>query len=199
MIKMTSPPVEDFKISEVVGGALYGDRIHPIYKVKRKHEGIDIRRPKGTPVRATADGTVLISKMQGDGKGYGNYIVVKHSKDSYSIYAHLSKRLVAACQLVKDGQKIGEVGSTGDSTGPHLHYGICADFPRANGTDRGWTDPLLILKGVSIMAEHWGMASLKSLVDKKIIKNPEKHKDTLDEPLTKAEVFALIDRITDEK
>ena len=104
----------------------YGERIHPISKEKTFHYGIDIAAPVGTPVYATANGTVTVSGWVGNN---GQLIRINHGKDANnnileSAYAHLSKRDVKPQELVSAGQKIGEVGSTGYSTGPHLHFGV---------------------------------------------------------------------------
>lgn len=90
------------------------------------HPGQDIAAPIGTAVRATADGEVVFSGWQ---HGYGNIVIVKHSEEVSTRYAHLSRRIVEMGALIKRGDEIGEVGTTGRSTGPHLHYEI-----RLNGT-----------------------------------------------------------------
>lgn len=97
----------------------FGNRMHPIYKELRFHKGIDVAAPTGTPVYAIADGTIQIAKY---GTGYGNYIKVAHTNNTQALYAHLSQIAVTAGQEVKAGQVIGYVGSTGDSTGAHLHF-----------------------------------------------------------------------------
>lgn len=133
-------PIKGMKTSNITGRDLYGMRLHPTLKVMKMHEGIDEQAPSGTPIYAVADGTVLISKMQGNGKGYGNYIVIKH-KDFCSLYAHQSKRVATVGQEVKTGDLIGYVGSTGESSGPHLHFGVCKEFD-----DRSWVNPLPLLQ-----------------------------------------------------
>ncbi len=86
----------------------------------RHHDGIDISAPEGTPVRAAADGIVIYS---GSGfRGYGNLIVIKHTPRVFTIYAHNKKNLVRKGQRVRQGQTIALVGSTGNATGPHLHF-----------------------------------------------------------------------------
>ncbi len=100
----------------------YGYRIDPITKKRKSfHRGIDIAAPTGTPIKAAADGTVIRS---GWSRGYGNLTVIKHEKDLATYYAHQSKRLVRKGQKVRKGQVIGKVGSTGRSTGPHLHFEV---------------------------------------------------------------------------
>lgn len=88
----------------------------------RKHEGIDIPAPKGTPIVATAAGRVKYSGNKV--RGYGNMIVLEHPNKVFSVYAHNNKNLVREGAKVKRGQMIGRVGNTGRSTGPHLHFEI---------------------------------------------------------------------------
>lgn len=99
----------------------FGMRLHPILKRYIGHEGIDLGAPTGTPVYATGTGLVADQKPQ---SGYGIQIVIDHGFGYRTRYAHLSKSLVRPGQLVKRGELIGEVGSTGRSTGPHLHYEV---------------------------------------------------------------------------
>jgi murein DD-endopeptidase MepM/ murein hydrolase activator NlpD len=142
-IKLTALPIKNMNLTEITGDSAFGARIHPITKTMLIHEGIDISQPMGTPIYAAADGKVIVSKMQNDKKGYGNYIVIRHNDEFDTLYAHLSTRTVKAGDLVKAGALIGYVGSTGDSTGPHLHFGVCMKF-LAN--PRGWMDPLPLLR-----------------------------------------------------
>ena len=98
----------------------YGYRIHPVYKTRKFHDGVDISAPLNTPVKACGDGKVAQAFWNG---GYGKYISISHSDGYLSFYAHLSSIGVTPGQTVKQGQLIGKVGSTGLSTGPHLHFG----------------------------------------------------------------------------
>ena len=98
----------------------YGWRIHPIKKVKSFHTGIDLAATEGTPVFAADDGVVEFAGRNG---GYGNFILIDHGVYS-TAYAHLSRIDVYEGQRVKKGQLIGRVGSTGLSTGPHLHFEV---------------------------------------------------------------------------
>ncbi len=98
----------------------------------RAHQGIDIAAPTGTPVRATADGVVVSSGY--DAGGYGNFIEVRHANGVRSFYGHLSRIEARAGQAVSAGQRIGRVGSTGYSTGPHLHFEIRRAGTRLNPT-----------------------------------------------------------------
>lgn len=87
--------------------------------------GVDIGGlPAGSPVMASADGTVIIAKTSGWNGGYGLYIVVSHPNGTQTLYSHLSKVSVSAGQRVEQGQTIGALGNTGKSTGPHLHFEI---------------------------------------------------------------------------
>jgi len=101
----------------------YGYRIHPILGRKIFHEGIDIANRKGTLVHATADGVVISSKVNGKGS-FGNNIIMRHKYGFSTRYAHLSKVLVERGQRIKKGEVIGYMGSTGRSTGSHLHYEV---------------------------------------------------------------------------
>jgi murein DD-endopeptidase MepM/ murein hydrolase activator NlpD len=91
------------------------------------HKGMDIKGPMGGPVKATAKGTV---QFAGQKNGFGNCIILKHGNGFTTLYGHLSKILVATGEHVEIGQKIGLIGSTGRSTGPHLHYEIHRDGQR---------------------------------------------------------------------
>ena len=99
----------------------YGSRIHPVLGGRRNHNGVDLAQPTGTPVYATADGIVSKADYWGS---YGNYIQIEHGGEMETRYAHLSGYAVAAGEQVRKGQLIGFVGSTGRSTGPHLHYEV---------------------------------------------------------------------------
>jgi murein DD-endopeptidase MepM/ murein hydrolase activator NlpD len=101
----------------------YGYRIDPVTKRKRSfHRGIDFAAPTGTPIKAAAAGVVHRSEYNRN--GYGHLIVIKHEKDLATYYGHQSKRLVSKGQRVRKGEIIGKVGSTGRSTGPHLHFEV---------------------------------------------------------------------------
>lgn len=87
----------------------------------RRHQGIDIRVPFGTPVHATANGRVAFSGVQ---RGYGHIVHLEHSDGLATLYAHLSERRVQAGEVVRRGQVIGRVGQSGNATGAHLHYEV---------------------------------------------------------------------------
>ncbi|WP_121118816.1 M23 family metallopeptidase [Croceibacterium ferulae] len=99
----------------------YGMRAHPVLGRRRQHNGVDLAAPTGTPVYAPADG--LVSRADAWGS-YGNYIALEHGGDLQTRFGHLSGFAVSAGERVSKGQLIGYVGSTGRSTGPHLHYEV---------------------------------------------------------------------------
>nr|WP_320118412.1 M23 family metallopeptidase [uncultured Marinifilum sp.] len=99
----------------------YGWRIHPIYKTKKFHDGMDFTGKVGTPIYATGDGVVKQARKE---RGYGKKIVIDHGYGYTTLYAHLSNYRVKKGQKVKRGEIIGELGNTGISTGPHLHYEV---------------------------------------------------------------------------
>lgn len=101
--------------------SLYGNRKHPVTGKQGKHSGIDIPAAKNTPIYASKSGVVTTSIKQGT---YGNYVVVSHSDGTSTLYAHMNKRAATKGQTVKQGQVIGYVGTTGRSTGNHLHFEI---------------------------------------------------------------------------
>ena len=102
----------------------FGMRIHPIHKVNKMHYGIDFNCAKGTPIQATGNGTVEYAGKRGD---YGNCVVINHGYGYKSLYGHLeeiNREKVKVGEPIKRGENIGKVGSTGRSTGDHLHYEI---------------------------------------------------------------------------
>ncbi len=112
-------PVSESKLRQMASG--YGVRIDPVYGTRKFHEGMDFSAPIGTPVYATGRGTVKAAGWQ---SGYGNTVEISHGFNYVTRYAHMSKIYVKPGQKVERGDKIGEVGNTGKSTGPHLHYEV---------------------------------------------------------------------------
>lgn len=112
-------PVSNKDLKRTASG--YGWRSDPIYRVRRFHHGMDFACDTGTPVYATGNGVVTYAKWQ---SGYGNFIIIDHGYGYVTRYAHLSSIKVKQGQKVVRGEEIGLVGSTGKSTGPHLHYEV---------------------------------------------------------------------------
>ena len=100
----------------------FGMRVHPVLGYARMHNGIDMACAQGTPIYATRSGTVTVASYQAGGAG--NYVSINHGDGFSSIYMHMTHYIVYVGQKVSAGQVIGYVGSTGISTGPHLHFGI---------------------------------------------------------------------------
>ncbi len=110
-------PLKSYRLSSP-----FGMRIHPITKRETMHQGVDMAAPQGTPIYAAKDGKVTRTAFQAGGAGY--YVSISHGGGFSSIYMHMTHYIVKPGQYVKAGQVIGYVGSTGGSTGPHLHFGI---------------------------------------------------------------------------
>ena len=107
----------------------YGMRNHPVIGGRRQHKGVDLAAPTGTPIYATADGIVGRADWF---SSYGLFVRIEHGADLETRYAHMSKLAVAAGERVRKGDLIGYVGSTGRSTGPHLHYEVRVDGVAVN-------------------------------------------------------------------
>lgn len=116
-------PVPDLKFAQV--GASVGKKMDPFYKVLTMHNGIDLIAGQGTPVLATADGVVLDVKRSG--KGSGNIVEIGHDGGYRTLYAHLQDIVVRKGERVKAGRKIANVGMSGNSFAPHLHYEVHRD------------------------------------------------------------------------
>lgn len=112
-------PISEKEMTRMASG--YGYRLDPIYGTSKHHDGMDFTSPIGTPVYATADGTVTSAEWN---SGYGNKVDISHGYNYLTRYAHLSEIKVRPGQEVHRGDLIGLVGSTGKSTGPHLHYEV---------------------------------------------------------------------------
>ncbi len=113
-------PVSNKDLSRIASG--FGYRIDPVYKTVKLHAGLDFAAPQGTPIYATADGTV--SQAGFSEGGYGNHVVINHGYGYETVYGHMVKVKAREGQKVKRGEIIGYVGSTGKSTGPHCHYEV---------------------------------------------------------------------------
>lgn len=109
-------PLDNYRMS-----SNYGMRTHPVLGGLRGHKGVDMAAPTGTPIYATADG--VVSKAEWF-SSYGNFIAISHGAELETRFGHLSRMAVSAGQRVRKGDLVGYVGSTGRSTGPHLHYEV---------------------------------------------------------------------------
>ena len=130
-------PTKNFRIS-----SKFGMRVHPISGTKKMHNGIDMAAPKGTPIYATRSGVVTVASFEAGGAGY--YVKINHNDGYQSIYMHMTHYIVKKGDQVSAGQIIGYVGSTGGSTGPHLHFGIS----KYNSKTKTWSyvDPQKYIK-----------------------------------------------------
>lgn len=119
-----------------------GRRFHPVQKRFKAHKGTDYAAPTGTPIMATGDGTVIESKYRG---GNGNYVKIRHNSTYSTQYLHMSKRAVNVGDVVKQGQTIGYVGSTGLASGPHVCYRFWKNGSQVNHREEEFpsTDPVL--------------------------------------------------------
>lgn len=113
-------PVSNKDLNRIASG--YGYRIDPVYKTTKFHAGLDFSAPQGTPIYATANGTVVTSGNAGN--GYGNHVIINHGYGYETLYGHMVRVKSRAGQKVNRGEVIGWVGSTGKSTGPHCHYEV---------------------------------------------------------------------------
>jgi murein DD-endopeptidase MepM/ murein hydrolase activator NlpD len=113
-------PVANKDLKRVASG--FGSRIDPVYKTIKFHAGLDFAAPQGTPIYATADGRVTTAGNTGN--GFGNHVEINHGYGYETLYGHMFRIKVRSGQVVKRGEVIGWVGSTGKSTGPHLHYEV---------------------------------------------------------------------------
>lgn len=125
-------PIDNKDLRKTASG--WGYRIHPIYKIKKFHYGIDFTAPIGTPIYSTADGEIqyIIKNTDKASKGYGNLIIIDHGYGYRTLYAHMQKFGVKQGETVKRGEIIGYVGNTGLSTGPHLHYEVIKNGRKVN-------------------------------------------------------------------
>ena len=113
-------PVSNADLKRIASG--FGYRIDPVYKTVKLHPGLDFAAPAGTPIYATANGTVEFAGNRGD--GYGNNVIINHGYGYKTLFGHMFKIKARTGQRVTRGEVIGWVGSTGKSTGPHCHYEV---------------------------------------------------------------------------
>lgn len=118
----------------------YGMRLHPILGYTRMHNGIDIGASYGTKIYASDGGVVITSE---ESYSYGNYVMIAHGNGRYTLYAHMSQRLVSVDDVVAQGDVIGYVGATGYATGPHIHFEIYENDERV--------DPLQFFSNYTIL------------------------------------------------
>lgn len=115
-------PVREDKLQKSIGTLSgFGYRVHPVYKIKKFHAGLDFPARVGTAIQASGDGVVVEAGWH---SGYGNCVKIRHGYGYETLYGHMNKLVVHSGERVKKGQKIGEVGDTGLSTAPHLHYEV---------------------------------------------------------------------------
>lgn len=129
-------PIENNATAQVAAG--FGYCIHPFYRTLKMHQGIDITAPEGTLVYATGNGKVL--SVENHPSSSGRIVVIDHGFGYKTVYAHLGKTMVRAGQRLQRGDAIGEVGSTGRSTAPHLHYEVLHRNKPENPINYFYTD-----------------------------------------------------------
>jgi murein DD-endopeptidase MepM/ murein hydrolase activator NlpD len=110
------PPIEAGRLTSP-----FGLRIHPITQVRSVHTGIDVGATEGTPIRAAFYGVVEKAAVSSD---YGNFVLMKHGDNLYTLYGHCSELLVEPGMVIRAGETIARVGQTGIATGPHLHFEV---------------------------------------------------------------------------
>ncbi|MBY0520058.1 MAG: M23 family metallopeptidase, partial [Sphingomonas sp.] len=137
----------------------YGMRFHPILQMMRMHKGLDIGAPYGSPIRAAMDGIV---QLAGRNAGYGNFVKLAHGGGLATGYGHMSRIAVNAGAHVTQGQIIGYVGSTGLSTGPHLHYEVWRNGVSVNPHTMSFTQ-VAQLSGEALRAFKARVAALLSV------------------------------------
>lgn len=128
--KSSSRPL-GLRVNMTPATSAYGRRLHPISKRYKLHQGDDYAAPHGTPIMAPADGVVSFKGRKG---GYGNTVMLHHGNGMETLYAHMSRfpKNMAVGKVVETGDVIGFVGSTGQSTGPHLHFEVHVNDRRVN-------------------------------------------------------------------
>lgn len=129
-------PISNDDLTRTASG--YGYRIHPIYKIRKFHYGMDFTAPTGTEIFVTGDG--IVEEVHRSKRGYGNKIIVNHGFGYKTLYAHLSGFNVREGQKVKRGDLIGYVGNSGLSTAPHLHYEVMLNGKKVNPVNYYFND-----------------------------------------------------------
>lgn len=129
-------PISNKDLTRTASG--WGYRIHPIYKIRKFHAGMDFTAPNGTEIYATGDGTIEV--LESSKRGYGNMIRINHGFGYKTVYAHLSRFKVKEGQTVRRGDVIGYVGNTGLSTAPHLHYEVILNNNKVNPVNYYFND-----------------------------------------------------------
>jgi murein DD-endopeptidase MepM/ murein hydrolase activator NlpD len=140
-------PVSNKDLKRTASG--WGMRMHPIYRIPRFHYGMDFTAPNGTDVFATGNG--IVKEVGRDG-GYGNIVVIDHGYGYETLYGHLLRSKVKVGQQIKRGDVIGDIGSSGASTAPHLHYEVMKNGQKVNPQNYYFQDlnPLEYEKMISI-------------------------------------------------
>ena len=131
-------PVNNKDLTRMASG--FGYRIHPIYKIRKLHTGMDYTAPVGTEIYATGDGEVI--RVQKKRTGYGLNVIIRHGYGYETLYAHMNKIKVKRGQKVKRGEVIGLVGNTGTSVGAHLHYEVHKEGRKVNPANYFFNDLL---------------------------------------------------------
>jgi septal ring factor EnvC (AmiA/AmiB activator) len=129
-------PISNRDLKRTASG--WGYRIHPIYKIRKFHYGMDFTAPNGTEIYATGDGKVI--EIESSKRGYGNKIVIDHGFGYKTLYAHMTQFNAKVGQQVKRGDVIGYVGNTGLSTAPHLHYEVMLNNKKVNPVNYYFND-----------------------------------------------------------
>ena len=129
-------PISNNDLRRTASG--WGYRIHPIYKIRKFHYGMDFTAPTGVEIYATGDGTIEV--VETSKRGYGNKIIINHGFGYRTLYAHMNKFSVRKGQVVKRGDVIGYVGNTGLSTAPHLHYEVSRNGKKVNPVNYYFND-----------------------------------------------------------
>lgn len=130
-------PVRETDLRQIT--SYYGRRTDPFYNVTKYHKGLDFALPIGNDVMATGNG-IVEKVVQNDHNGYGKYIIINHGFGYKTLYGHLNKTNVYKGQKIKRGEKIGCVGNTGKSIGPHLHYEVIKDGKNVDPIDYFFKD-----------------------------------------------------------